>query len=67
MKHKKKVTEDVVEEAQRRNEELKDQLRSNENYRQISHFEEKLADLVEDTKQATEEWEKLRKVSKAFS
>lgn len=67
LKHKKRVTEDVVEEAQRRNDEIKEQLRSNENYRQISHFEEKLSDLIDETKTATTTWDQLRKVNNSFS
>lgn len=62
-KHKKRVTENVVEEAQQRNEEIKDQLKSNENYRQISHLEEKLSDLIEETKEATSTLDELQKVT----
>lgn len=62
MKHKKRVTEKVVEEAQQRNEEIKDQLKSNENYRQISHLEEKLSDIIDDTKASTTIMDQLQKV-----
>lgn len=63
LKHKKRVTSDVVNEAERRNEQIKDQLKSNESYRQISHLEEKLSDLIEDTKDATSILDQLHKVS----
>lgn len=62
LKHKKRVTEDVVEESQRRNEEIKDQLKSSDNYRQISHLEERLSDLIEETKNATTTFDQLQKV-----
>lgn len=61
-KHKKRVTENVVEESQHRNEELKNQLKSNDNYRQISHLEEKLNDLMEDNKEMQETFDQMRKV-----
>lgn len=63
MKHKKRVTEDVVEEAQRRNENIKDQLKSSENYRQISHLEERLLELIQETEDSTSTWDQLQKVS----
>lgn len=66
LKHKKGVTEKVVEETQQRNEEIKDQLKSNENYRQISHLEERLSDIIEETKAATTTLDQLQKV-KSFS
>lgn len=62
MKHKKRVTEGVMEEAQHRNEEIKEQLKSNENYRQISHLEDRLSDLIEDTKEATTILDQLQRV-----
>lgn len=62
LKHKRQVTENVVEEAQQRNEEIKDQLKSNENYRQISHLEERLSDIIEETKLATATLDQLQKV-----
>lgn len=62
LKHKKAVTENVVEEAKLRNEEIKDKLKSNENYRQISHLEERLSDIIEDTKIATATLDQLQKV-----
>lgn len=61
-KHKKRVTENVVEESLRRNEELRNQLKSNETYRQISHLEEKLNDIVEENKTLQETFDQLRKV-----
>lgn len=62
LKHKKSVTDNVVEEAQRRNEEIRDQLKSNQNYRQISHLEDRLSDIIEDTKVATTSLDQLQKV-----
>lgn len=62
LKHKKRVTEDVVDEAERRNEEIKEQLKSNDNYRQISHLEERLADLMEEGESVQRTWEQLKKV-----
>lgn len=47
---KKAVTENVVKESQKRTHELKEHLRSNETYRQISHLEEKLTDLIKESK-----------------
>lgn len=66
LKHKKRVTEDVVEEAERRNNEIKDQLKSNESFRQISHLEEKLADLTEEAKTMQETLDQLKKVDLAI-
>lgn len=63
LKHKKRVTEDVVEEAQHQNEEIKYQLMSSENFRQISHLEEQLSELIEETKDATCTLDQLQKVS----
>lgn len=62
LKHKKGVTENVVEEAKIRNEEIKEQLKSNENYRQISHLEERLSDIIAETKSATALLDQLQKV-----
>lgn len=62
LKHKQRVTENVVEEAQQRNEEIKEQLKSNDNYRQISHLEERLSDLIEETKEATTTLDEMQKV-----
>lgn len=67
LKHKKSVTENVVDEAKSRNEEIKDQLRSNENYRQISHLEERLSDIIEDTKISTATLDQLQKVIYIYS
>lgn len=66
LKHKKKVTENVVHEAQQRNEEIKEQLKTNENYRQISHLEERLSDLIDETKSSTTILDQLQKVSIFF-
>lgn len=62
LKHKKEVTSNVVEEAQQRAAEIKEQLKSNENYRQISHLEERLSDIIEETKSATTTLDQLQKV-----
>ncbi|XP_031631597.1 putative leucine-rich repeat-containing protein DDB_G0290503 isoform X2 [Contarinia nasturtii] len=61
LKHKQRVTENVVEEAQQRNEEIKEQLKSNDNYRQISHLEERLSDLIDETKEATTTFDEMQK------
>uniref|UniRef100_A0AAG5DF11 Intraflagellar transport 74 n=1 Tax=Anopheles atroparvus TaxID=41427 RepID=A0AAG5DF11_ANOAO len=47
---KKRITENVVEEARNRNQEVKINLKSNETYRQISHLEDKLVDLLKENK-----------------
>lgn len=62
LKHKKRVTEDVVEGAVKRNDEIKHQLQSNENYRQISHLEERLADLISEGKTLQTTHDQLKKV-----
>lgn len=66
LKHKKHVTENVVDESQQRNEEIKEQLKSNENYRQISHLEERLTDIIEETKTSTTILDELQKVFPRF-
>lgn len=66
LKHKKEVTKNVVVEAQQRNDEIKEQLKSNENYRQISHLEERLSDIIEETKSATTSLDQLQKVHNKF-
>ncbi|XP_041772724.1 intraflagellar transport protein 74 homolog isoform X2 [Anopheles merus] len=50
MEDKKRVTENVVDEARNRNHEIKINLKSNDTYRQISHLEDKLIDLMKDNK-----------------
>ncbi|CAG9808948.1 unnamed protein product [Chironomus riparius] len=50
LKDKKRVTESVVEDSEKRYKALKDTLRNNETYRQISHMEEKLSDILKDNK-----------------
>lgn len=62
LKQKRRITENVVEEAQQRIEDVKEQLKSNENYRQISHLEEKLTDFMEENKTLQETFDQLRKV-----
>lgn len=66
LKHKKEVTANVVEEARQRNDEIKEQLKSNENYRQISHLEERLSDIIEETKSLTSTLDQLQKVYCVF-
>lgn len=62
LKHKKRVTEDVVDEAERRNDELRSQLNNNENYRQISHLEEKLSDLSDELNSLQKTYDEMRNV-----
>lgn len=62
LQHKKNLTTDVVKDAERSNDQIKAELKSNENYRHISHLEEKLSDLIEDTKDASVTLDKLHKV-----
>lgn len=50
LQKKKTVTANVVKESHKRTHELKEHLRSNETYRQISHLEEKLTDLIKESK-----------------
>lgn len=48
LKKKERSTDNVVEEARKRNADVKEQLRSNDTYRQISHLEERLTDLIKE-------------------
>lgn len=66
LKHKKLVTEKIVKEARDRNEDVKEQLKSNESYRQISHLEQKLNDIIEDTKIATAVLDQNQKVKRQY-
>lgn len=66
LKHKQKVTEDVVDEAKRRNEEIREQLSNNENFRQISHLEEKLADLTEELDRTQKLYDEIKNVKDFF-
>ncbi|KAG5675696.1 hypothetical protein PVAND_005580 [Polypedilum vanderplanki] len=61
LKDKKRVTENVVRDAERQYSEIKDALRSNETYRQISHMEEKLTDLLKDNKSLQSSIEEFNK------
>ncbi|GAB0090062.1 Intraflagellar transport protein 74 [Sergentomyia squamirostris] len=61
LRNKKRVTEGVLQEAQKRSRETKDSLRSNETYRQIAHLEEKLTDLKKENKTLREAVEENRK------
>ncbi|ETN65728.1 coiled-coil domain containing 2 [Anopheles darlingi] len=56
---KKRVTDNVVEEARNRNQEIKINLKSNETYRQISHLEDKLVDLMKGNKTLQEDVEQM--------
>ncbi|XP_053685991.1 intraflagellar transport protein 74 homolog [Sabethes cyaneus] len=60
LEDKKRVTENVVDEANKRNQEIKIELKSNETYRQISHLEDKLVDLMKENKGLQEIVEQLR-------
>lgn len=46
---------------------LQDRLRSNENYRQISHLEEKLTDLITENKVLEESLSQMKKVRRVIS
>ncbi|XP_050092061.1 intraflagellar transport protein 74 homolog [Anopheles aquasalis] len=59
LEDKKRVTDNVVEEARNRNQELKINLKSNETYRQISHLEDKLVDLMKGNKTLQEDVEQM--------
>ncbi|XP_058835728.1 intraflagellar transport protein 74 homolog [Topomyia yanbarensis] len=61
LEDKKRVTENVVDEARKRNQEIKINLKSNETYRQISHLEDKLIDLMKENKILQEVVEQLQK------
>lgn len=62
LEDKKRVTENVVDEARKRNQEIKINLKSNETYRQISHLEDKLVDLIKENKSLQDFVEQLQKV-----
>lgn len=64
LEDKKRVTENVVDEAKKRNQEIKINLKSNETYRQISHLEDKLVDLIKENKSMQDVVEQLQKVCK---
>ncbi|XP_055629492.1 intraflagellar transport protein 74 homolog isoform X2 [Toxorhynchites rutilus septentrionalis] len=61
LEDKKRVTENVVDEARKRNQEIKINLKGNETYRQISHLEDKLVDLIKENKSMQEMVEQLQK------
>ncbi|XP_065077993.1 intraflagellar transport protein 74 homolog [Ochlerotatus camptorhynchus] len=61
LEDKKRVTENVVDEARKRNQEIKINLKSNETYRQISHLEDKLVDLIKENKSLQDFVEQLQK------
>uniref|UniRef100_A0A182PNF5 Uncharacterized protein n=1 Tax=Anopheles epiroticus TaxID=199890 RepID=A0A182PNF5_9DIPT len=68
MEDKKRVTENVVEESRNRNHEIKVNLKSNDTYRQISHLEDKLVDLMKENKvlqEAVEHMQQENDYSKA--
>ncbi|KFB43454.1 hypothetical protein ZHAS_00011292 [Anopheles sinensis] len=59
---KKRVTDNVVEEARSRHQELKVKLKSNETYRQLSHLEEKLIDILKENKSLQCTFDQLQQV-----
>jgi intraflagellar transport protein 74 len=61
LKRKEHVTRGVTHDAQKKNQEIKEQLRNNENFRQISHLEEKLSDLLKNNSILQELVEQLSK------
>uniref|UniRef100_A0A336MRL9 CSON000273 protein n=1 Tax=Culicoides sonorensis TaxID=179676 RepID=A0A336MRL9_CULSO len=61
LRTKLRATEGVFAEAQRRNKEMKELLRNNETYRQISHLEEKLGDLLKENKILQEAVDQLKR------
>ncbi|XP_058461923.1 intraflagellar transport protein 74 homolog [Malaya genurostris] len=61
LEDKRRVTENVVEEARKRNQEIKINLKSNDTYRQISHLEDKLLDLMKENKTLQEVVDQLQK------
>uniref|UniRef100_A0A182YI62 Uncharacterized protein n=1 Tax=Anopheles stephensi TaxID=30069 RepID=A0A182YI62_ANOST len=63
MEDKKRVTENVVEEARNRNHEIKFSLKSNDTYRQISHLEDKLVDLMKESKTLQEAINHMQQVN----
>lgn len=60
LRHKKTVTEDVVREAERRTKEIKDTLRSNEEYKKISHLEDQLDQVKKQYKAIAEQLENVK-------
>ena len=66
MEDKKRVTENVVDEARNRNHEIKINLKSNDTYRQISHLEDKLIDLMKDNKVLQETVKNIQQVYNAY-
>lgn len=60
MRHKKTVTEGVVREAERRTQEIKDTLRTNEAYKKIAHLEDKLDALKRQYKETAEQLENIK-------
>uniref|UniRef100_A0A182SN48 Uncharacterized protein n=1 Tax=Anopheles maculatus TaxID=74869 RepID=A0A182SN48_9DIPT len=63
MEDKKRVTENVVDEARNRNHEIKFSLKSNDTYRQISHLEDKLVDLMKESKTLQEAIDHVQQVN----
>ncbi|XP_058053453.1 intraflagellar transport protein 74 homolog [Anopheles bellator] len=60
LEDKKRVTDNVIDEARKRNQEIKNNLKSNETYRLISHLEDKLVDLMKDNKTLQESVDQLQ-------
>lgn len=63
LRHKKRVTDDVLQEADRKLKEMKSELRGNENFRKISHLEEKLSELKKETRTMKDAVEELKQES----
>lgn len=55
------MTEDVVQEAKRKTQEIKDVLRNNESYKKIAHLEDKLDDLKKQHKTVSEQLDGIKK------
>lgn len=52
-----------MDEAKHRNDEIREQLSNNEHFRQISHLEEKLADLTEEVDRTQQIYDEIKKVN----
>lgn len=61
LKKKQRSTDNVVEEARKRNADVKEQLRSNDTYRQISHLEERLTDLIKENQVLQNSLDQIRR------
>lgn len=61
LNNKERITKNVVSEAKSKYEEIKELLRSNETYKQISHMEEKLSDKIKELQVLQDSVESLHK------